>query len=320
MNHIYDIMNRKVFIILCIFVAGVFCACSKDDIDAKLLKEEQELAEYIMSEFPDAIDLGGGAFMVKGNDVEDAIVEAGDYILWNRKITNHITKKLEYTSDLTNNKFPDSYVKGGPEITRVLSSKIDEGLIKMRKGETGDIYIPSRYLICDFQPRVYHVEIVDVIKDLSVYQESLMYGYIRKLPYRTAKVDTIKNVVSTIDLTEYNVMYYIMERGTGDPVKEGMNVGTKTSISYMIQENEVHSYTSDQDYTWNTNRTGKIPTLTKSNCVGEIFLKEELQKGGKVVVTMPSRLFWDDKKLPKNGYDQYFIPKWSVVIFTITIK
>ena len=223
---------------------------------------------------------------------------------------------MEYTSELSDVKYPESYVDGGPEITVVLSSKIDEGLIQMKKGEKGDVYIPSRWLICDFQPRIFYVEVVEVIKDLSVYQEALMHGYIRKI-HRSAQVDTIKKVVSTIDKTEYNVMYHIITEGTGEPVKEGMTVETTTSMCYMIRENDVHPYTPDREPSWSTNPGETINTLTKTNCVGEILQK--MKKGGKVVVTMPSKLFWEDNDLPKY-YDQYYIPKWSVVIFTITIN
>jgi hypothetical protein len=187
----------------------------------------------------------------------------------------------------------------------------------MNKGEKGDVYIPSRWLHCDFQPRIFSVEIVDVIKDLSVYQEDLMSRYIRRT-YDRAKVDTV-SVVSTIDKSEYNVMYHIIEQGEGDKITRGMNVETKTSTSYLIRERDNHSYLVDEDRRWSTNTGEKINTLTKTNCVGEIL--EQMNKGGKVVVTMSSKLYWEDKNLPKNKQpDQYIVPKWSVVIFTINIK
>jgi len=307
-------MNRKTLVLYTLIICAL-CACSKDMYE-KFAKEEQILAEYITATYGDAaIDLGGGAYLVKTHTQEDgAAVEAGNYILWNWKITNQITEELEYTSDLSSNRFPGSYVDGGPEITLVQSFKIDEGLKQMRKGEKGDVYIPSRWLVGDFQPRIFSVEIVDVIKDLSVYQEALMCKYIQR-KYRGAAADTIKNVVSTIDNTEYNVMYYISDEGTGGEIT-GTSIETKTNISYMIQlnrESDIHSYKKDEDRTWNTN---KINTLTKTNCVGEIL--EKMEKGGKADIVMPSKLFWDD--MPQNEYDQYLVPRWSVVIFTIAIK
>ena len=314
-------MKIKSLVLLYILFVCALCACKKD-IEEELLKEEQKLAEYITATYGDAaISLGGGAYLVKTHEeTEGAKVEAGNYILWNRKINNQITGELEYTSDLSSVRYPDSYVHGGPEITVVLSSKIDDGLTQMKQGEKGNVYIPSRWLFLDFQPRVFYVEIVEVISDLTVYQETMMSGHIKRLQHRGASVDTIKNVVSTIDGKEYNVMYHIMDKGSGDEVTNGMNVETKTGISYMIQENEVHPYTSvDQDLTWSTT-TGKINTLTKTNCMGEILLKEKVKKGGKLVVTMPSKLYWDDDDLPKNQQEQFLIPKWSVVVFTITIN
>jgi len=288
-------------------------------MDEKLAEEERILTEYITERFGDAaIPLGGGAYLVRTSpeNPEGASIEASNYILWNWKITNQITKVQEYTSDKSSVKYPESYVDGGPEITRILSFKIDEGLANMNKGEKGDIYIPSRFLFCDFQPRIFSVEIVDVIPDLSVHQELLMNGYIRRT-YERAKVDTIKNVVSTIDKKEYNVMYHIVHQGEGEAITKGMNIETKTNISYLIRERDIRSYT-DLEITWNTNSTGMINTLTKTNCVGEIL--EKMNRGGKVVVTMSSKLYWDDDDLPRNKQEQFYIPKWSVVVFTININ
>ena len=315
-------MNIKALILLCTLFAGVLCACKKSDMDEKLAEEKQKLAEDLTTTFGEAaIPLGGGAYLVKTHEEpEGAIIEAGNYILWNREITNYITGDLEYTSEKSSIKFPDSYVDGGPEITLVQSEfPIDEGLKKMSKGEKGDIYIPSCWLYYDFQPRIYSVEIVNVIRDLTVYQEALMYGYLKRL-HRGTRVDTIPNVVSTIDKDEtgYNVMYHILDQGTGEDITKNRNIETTTSISYMIRENNVRSYKVDQDQIWYTH-SGQRNTLTKTNCVGEIL--EKMKKGGKVVVTMPSKLYWEDDNLPRNEYyDQYYIPKWSVVIFTITVK
>jgi hypothetical protein len=283
------------------------------------LEEERILAEYILATYGADADtvkvLGDGAYLVKTHiEPDGATVEAGNYILWNWKITNQITEELEYTSDLSSIKFQGSYADGGPEITLVQSFKIDEGLKQMRKGEKGDVYIPSRQLFGDFQPRIYSVEIVDVIRDLSVYQEALMSGFIRR-KYKGAAADTIKDVVSTIDMTEYNVMYHISDEGTGGTIT-GTSIETKTNISYMIQlnrEHDIHSYKKDEERTWNTN---KINTLTKTSCVGEILKK--MKKGGKVDIAMPSKLLWEE--MPVNNDGQYLIPRWSVVILTITIK
>ena len=314
-------MKVKVLILWSMFFAGALCACKDDGIDARFLEEEKTLAEYIETTYGDNyIYLGDGIYLIKTHEnTEGAVVEAGSYILWNWKRINQITEELEYTSDVSNNKFPDSYVDGGPEITLVQSFKIDEALKQMQKEEKGDVFIPSRHLFYDFQPRIYSVEIVDVIKDLSVYQEALMCGYIKKR-HKGALVDTIKNVISTIDNTEYNVMYHIIKEGTGEEITDGKNIDTKTNISYFIQmnsESDIHSFQVNQDITWNTNKTNTL-TLTKTNCVGEILKK--MKRGGIVDVSMPAKLFWEDKYLPVNNHGQFFIPKWSVVVFTITIK
>jgi hypothetical protein len=83
----------------------------------------------------------------------------------------------------------------------------------------------------------------------------------------------------------------------------------------MTREKFVYQYNGfNQELKW----LEKIHTLTKTNCVEEILTK--MNKGGDVVITMPSRLFWEDNKLPANGYGQYYVPKWSVLVFTITIN
>ena len=315
-------MKIKTLISLCTLVACALCSC-RNGIEEELLKEEQKLAEYIKTTYGDAaISLGGGAYLVKTHEEEESeVVEAGNYILWNWKVTNQITGALEYSSDLTNSQFVDSYFHGGPEITVVLSSKIDEGLVKMKKGERSNVYIPSRWLYHDFQPRIFNVDIVDVITDLTVYQETLMAEHIKSLQhkyYRDDSIPTIPNVESTVDGKKYNVMYHILDKGSGEEIADDM-LETTTSISYMVREEVIHPYLVDMDLSWNTTESGQMNTHTKTNCVGEI-LKEINKKGGKVVVAMPSKLYWNDDDLPKNVQGQFFIPKWSVVFFTITVK
>jgi hypothetical protein len=113
-------------------------------------------------------------------------------------------------------------------------------------------------------------------------------------------------------------MYRIVSEGTGAEIRANMTLETETSIRYSVMRKGDKPYTPDKYPVWNTNSTGRIPTLTKENCVGEILQK--IKKGGKVIVAMPSKLFWEDKDLPVNEYEQYYIPKWSVVFFTITVK
>ena len=313
-------MNDRVLVFLCtVLLTSILSACNKNDVEDKLAEEARALDDYIAEKYGDkAIKFGGGAYLIKTyEDEEGAIIEASNHILWNWSLVNHITKMPEYTSDFTSVKFPKSYVDGGPEIYPVLSTILDKGLVLMRKGERGRIYIPSSLLNRDFHPRVYSFDIVDVIDDLKKYQEDLMYGYIEK-KCKGAVADTIPKVVSTADNKEHNVMYHIMEQGDGDAITNSMSIQTTTTVSYMIRDDDVRSVVPVvvPDNTWTTG--GTFTTLTKTNCVGEILTK--MNKGGKVVVGMPSRLFWEDDKLPLNDVYQYYIPKLSVVIFTITIK
>jgi uncharacterized protein involved in propanediol utilization len=87
----------------------------------------------------------------------------------------------------------------------------------------------------------------------------------------------------------------------------------------MVRDNDARQYASREDRTWSTAPGEKINTLTRANCMGEILKK--MNRGGEVVVAMPSNLYWEDKSLPKNNTSQqYYIPKWSVVIFVITTQ
>jgi len=300
-------------------------ACKKDDIYEKYAEEEKKLAEYILDTYGSCDEetvfcLDRGAYLIKTVIKQDSVlIEAGNHIIWNRTETNQITGIVEYTSEISDYKFVDSYVYGGPEITMVLESIIDKGLAKMKKGEKGKLYISSYWYYSDFEPRIIDVEIVDVIKRLPEYQNELMFENVKKICKKGAYVDTIKNILSTSDNTKDNIaMYYIIDTGKGDRIIDGMIVNTRTSISYSIQDDIIQPYTIGQNQAWNVN---KISTsLTSTNFMGEVFKK--MRKGGRVVVAMPSKLYWDDEKLPTsvNEYGQFFIPRWSVVVFTITIN
>ena len=312
-------MNKVIFIFLGI-VIGFLASCRKDNTDEKLKEEEDKLAAY-MADHPDAVKVNGyEAYVVttKKQD-EGAKVDAGDYILWNYTVKNFETGETEYTSNKTSNIiYQNSYVYGGPELTLVLTSALDEGIKLLKKGESGDIYIPSRYIFADFQTRIWKVEIVNVITDLNVYQKSLMYNYLREINFQNtglSSVDTIKNVESSIDNKKYDVLFYIVDQGdeTTPITPETTKIETRTSAAYTIQEGVVHSFVSESDFSWSS-----TSTKTKTDCVGEILRK--MNKGGKVIIAMPHILYYGEEPFLDDKKMQIVVPMKSVLIFTITIK
>ncbi len=312
-------MNRVIFIFFGI-VIGLFGSCSKDNTDEKLKEEEDKLAAY-MADHPEAVKVTGKEiYVIKTKEQEEGEkVVAGNFILWNHTVKFLETSEIEYNSERSNVIYPGSYVDGGPELVLIQSWPLDEGIKLLKKGELGDIYIPSRYTICDFQTRVWNAEIVDVITDMNKYQEALMYNYLRGVisqEKRSIKVDSVKNVKSTVDNKEYNVMYHIVDQGAGDPIaSDATKIDTRTSVAYTIREgiSNVRPFAFEQDFSWINSST-----KTKEDCVGKIL--REMHKGGKVIVAMPHILYFGDEPLWNDKKMQIIVPQWSVLIFTITIK
>ena len=308
-------MNHKIFALSFCVLANVFLACNKDEINEKLLKEDQKLAEY-MAEIPDAVQLSDGLYIdAPGNPENGLQPEAGDYVLVDyicKSLYSGTTEAVSYKEYVEDGVWiPCAYKSGGPELWELGKPLFGRhaGIGQMVEGQTANIYFSSRYYNQDFITRVYYITLKKVIKvkdvSLKAYQETLMSNYLKRYG---DDVDSVK--ISDNNGNDYYLMYHVNNIGTGAKVT-GNFVKTKTKESYLLMANDVRLCVDKEDRIWNAD-------------MGENMLKvlRQLNLGGKVIVMAPYKLIYGDNfyTINTNGYAQYLAPQGSVLIYDIDLQ
>ena len=302
-------MNKQILWIFLCAALCIFHSCNKDETGEKLAEEDLKLEEFIKGNYPEALSLSStGAYLVKKNENDNGtIIEAGDYILWNWTQTNMTTEAVEYKSDKsTGVVYEGSYVDGGPEIALVQSTILDEGIKHLVKGETADIYLSSRWTYYDFQSRFISIEIVEVIKELTKYQEPIMWSYL-KCP--GSKVDTIK--LTAYDKEEYNIFYHISIYGN-DKKEIDQNAQWDIDASYILQAGVCKPYTIYQMDLEGAVVKNIIDAVNKKN-------QHKIYKGGEISLAVPYKIVYKDQAYT-NDHEQYVVPPNAIIIFKVKIS
>jgi hypothetical protein len=238
--------------------------------------------------------------------------EAGQYVLVNYRLRYLENNKLELASDkdflAETPEYLPSYAYGGPEMWQLFAplSGISEGIHRMSEGQTAKIYFYSFFNFFteqDYKSRMLEIELVQIIPELTIYQESLMYQHIQNY----GKVDTIQ-VKLPIDSKNYKIMYHMDDAMDGAEISEHETIQTSTQLSYSLQPEIQQPVLSDFN-------TGTNPNI--SSTLDKIL--RPMHKGGKVMVAMPYVLVYGKQSYVTDN-NQIIIPLESVLIFDITIK
>ena len=305
-------MDKRIFVFLwCLLFAGVFCACNKNDVEEKWAKEEVDLAEWMKENKPDALfdnDIYIEKIVSRGEDFTQP--ETGDHVL-----VNFVCSFLyEHDGDVERVSYKDGkdgsidykpqqlslYKEGGPELWEPKYWE-SMGVGLLREKERANIYIPSRKLnLPDFKPRVFMIELVQVIEtDLKTHQEKLMDYYMKKRYCNKFDSITIKD-----NGRDYYVIYHVDEEGTGSAVNVS-NVNTHYDEHYFLQDDK------HKECVKNKAKTGWDKKFS------EMF--QSVKKGGKLTVVMPYRIMFGDDPYTDKNSKQYIAPSGSVLRYDITI-
>ena len=296
-------MNVKSLVLLCVFVAGAFCACSKDNVAERWAKEEAELAEWIAQNKPGLIIENGIYFEKLLPEYDENIrPDANDFVLVDyecRFLSNNVLEKVSYKDwQARGASIPSVFREGGPELWE---SKFWEvmGVGHLRENESANVYIPSRLLnLQDFETRVFTIHLRKVIdENLKVYQEKLMECYMKK--YEKVDTITIKE-----DGKDFYVIYHVEREGAGNAIT-GSSVKTRTSESYYLQSGDEKICFSNRDFSW----TKHLAMFRSEN--------QPVKRGGRIIAVMPYRLMYGAKANMENK--QYIAPTNSVLKYEINI-
>ena len=310
-------MNVKSFFFVATLFAGIFCACSKNEIEEKWAEEEKKLAEWISENKP-YLSINSGIYIekIKPEYSDNIQPEVGDYVLVDficSFLYDEIVEEVSYKDGQENYEalYPSTFREGGPELW-MPERWMSMGIGQLRENEKAYIYVPSRLLgLQDFKTRLYEIHLRKVIDtDLKTYQENLMGCCMKKYH------DHVDTITITDNGKDYYVIYHVEKEGSGDAFN-AISVKTHTSEYYYMQNDDSRTCFIDRE------RTGCNDNISKFyQKISEMFSTEtrngkKMKKGGRIIAVMPYKIMYGDKLNKENG--QFIAPEHSVLKYEINI-
>ncbi len=306
-------MNKNIIIILSAVFVAFLGSCNKDETEEKLTAEDNALATYMATKFPET-PLTDGFYFIPGYNGDGVQPKAGAYVLldyWCYQVNTSTGDEMalettSYMDEYPTPLYPSGYEQGGPELWHLSDGSLwglSAAIGRLHENETATFYISSRYTYRDFVTRKYRMRLRKVIgPDIKTYQESLISSYM-KGTYGNENIDSVK---VSIGSANYHVVFHIADQGTGTPL-EGVtaDIKTHTSESYLLMgldlktvyENEAIDFPATGFFT-------------------DIFKK--MKKGGRVVIMMPYTVMFGDSEYINDKRQYTRVPN-SAVLFDITV-
>jgi FKBP-type peptidyl-prolyl cis-trans isomerase len=199
---------------------------------------------------------------------------------------------------------------------------INEGLSLMKEGGKASLVIPSDKAFYDFNPLVYDVELIKVIRDPVVYEDSVFHVYLAE-----------KNYDSTMWYISGNDTIYFKETVTPDPNDERtVQAGDTIYFRYngrlvdgfspVIKDDRVFDSNMDQakpiKYVY-----GQSVILSGSMLAFPTGLKlalDTMRSGTHATALLHYKQAFGDKGLFSTIYGYTIVPKYQTVVYDVIVE
>ena len=236
-------------LVLLFFYTGMLALCSCMDaiIDEELAREEDELIQqYLIDHEIDAVPTTSGLYYIETEEGDSTQPELDDYILiefTGRSLRDNIMfATTDYSYAFANSIYSEDILYG-PRKTMVNNLRYDglkEGIQIMKEGGSAQLILPSYLAEKDYEPLIYEVTLLKVIKDPATYEQKLLDEYLKLLSI------TLNWRDDNSILTPKNGIYYIeTEAGTKKMISEGDSI----TIAYegkLLDGRVFDSYTEEK--------------------------------------------------------------------------
>ena len=309
-------MRIAYFLVISLFLFS----CSKNNIEELWAAEEARLKEWINENRPDAIFSNGVYFYKIGTQHPENIqpdTELRDNILVDficRFLDDDVVEEVSYKDWRSHQaQYPSIFKEGGPELW-THDRWAPMGLGQMREDEWANVYVPSRLLNKqDLRTRVYTFHLKRVINpDILAYQEKLMSSFMERFG------EAVDTITISDNGKDYHLMYHVVNEGSGTNVDQPLDVNTRTSEFYFLEDDDFRTCFS------NLAKKGFNGNVSNfSTKISDVFVNNpsknnlQVRKGSKIVAVMPYRIMYHDKLNSSNG--QYVAPLSSVLKYEIII-
>ncbi len=211
-------VNKIIIVLLAITGILIATACQEDtELQDKTAQELRLFNLYAGANYPGNTPRSDGLYFIEHKAGTGASPDSDDWVL-----INHVCYKIPeddiYESYIENvaidNHFYDSVAMYGPYklLNGSRNPGLTEGLTLMKEGSQATIFFSSELGygvdgtadIAPYQSLKYEVELLEVIKDIDVYEETRINNYMDTVP----QFDTIRDPDSDA------IMYYIIDESS----------------------------------------------------------------------------------------------------------
>jgi FKBP-type peptidyl-prolyl cis-trans isomerase len=197
-------------------------------------------------------------------------------------------------------------------------SGINEGLALMKEGGKAELVIPSDKAFYDFNPLVYEVELLKVIRNPVTYEDSVLNIYIAEKGYDSTTVYKdiyFKETVTPNPSDERTVQQ-------GDTILFRFAGKLVDGFGLIIQDNRIFDGNMDD-----TNPVkyvyGKSDLISGFMLAFPVGLKSALdtmREGTHATAVLPYEQAFGDKGLFNSTYGYTIVPKFQTVVYDIILE
>lgn len=323
-------MKKYFNLLTCMVLLVSAYSCKDDEGDnsqAKFAEETQKIQAYLKANniTPTKVPAGKDTVYVYDNNTAGARPVDKDYVLIKFSMYDLNNKLLSTTEpELAkdgNNVF--YYTAGGPIYYRAMPKTILDPLgaaiLQMGVGTTAKCIIPSRIFSEDYVPKLYHLSLVKIFKDVKEYEKGLIQRYVAKNKgsyQKYVRLDTL------INKTRDSVDVGITKTGSGSKIEVGSKVTLNYSVYLLDEVND------NLRLVETTEKEGGEPfvfmyQLGKKFIVGFDMALAELRAGDEATIVIPYNLAYGIDDIPPvktdNGY-ACSIPAYSTLVYKVKVE
>jgi FKBP-type peptidyl-prolyl cis-trans isomerase len=312
------------FFILPLAVSG----CLKNDWEEKEQHEKDLIKSYIASNgITEEQKTEGGIYYVEEIAGTGLTPVVDDYVIINytgRYLEDNSIHETSYDSLKDEWEYADTYtyyVYGPLKFKYGYSiSGVNEGLGMMKEGGKAKLVIPSDKAFYDFNPMVYDIELLKVIKDPVAYEDSVLKAYLEVKGF-----DTLT--------TAYKGIYF-KETLTPDPADQ-RTVQTGDTVFFRFSGKLIDGFASEikDDRVFDTNADDDDPIKlyygTQLKVITGVILAipeglktalDTMRVGTHATAVLPYTQAFKDAGLVNSIYGYTIVPKYQTIVYDIIVE
>jgi FKBP-type peptidyl-prolyl cis-trans isomerase 2 len=302
--------------------------CLKNDMAESEAKEKRIIQQYLNENYPSGVTkTEGGIYYIEEVPGTGSSPVLNDYVIVDfvvRYMETNIIRETSYASlkedwtaakDFSNFLFGPVKIKYGYNI-----AGINEGLSMMKEGGKAKIIIPSDKAYYDYNPLLYEIELIKVIRNPVVYEDSVLQAYRIENEFNgSTKLDSIwyketsppYNPADLRTVQTKDTVYFRFEGRIVDGFRNELQDNRKFDTTNYSDVNPVRLVFGQSQP-----NSGNILGLPK----GLIMALDSMREGTHATALLRYKEAFGENGLINSIYRYTIVPKYQTIVYDIVVE